>query len=149
MSTITDNVQAVLDHLGIRGVQFVFVAPDRIFCLDTLGDLEAHIHDHPEHWFKDTIDVLHEHIEGSWRERCRPSMQCCKRRISQINPNHTPYLYRWELDIDFSPTDSPVDFARHAWEVIDNALTHHTTDENKVSPMLAERFAKENDEQHA
>jgi len=141
MASIVENITRVLDALGIQGVQYVDIEQDRIYAIDRLGQLQAHIDAHPEHWFKDAVDVFHPDIAGSYRERCRPSLQACKRPISQINPNHPDARFRWELDIDFSPTDSLTDFARHSFEVIENGTTGHKTNQNEVARRLDARFA--------
>ena len=140
-ASIIDNLTTILDELGIKGFQFVDIEPDRVFGIDRLGQLQAHIDAHPEHWHEDPFDPFHESIVGSWRERCHPSLQACKRAISQINPNHPDALFRWELDIDFSPTDSLRDFVEHSLEVLDNEFTGHLTNQQKVARLLAQRFA--------
>ena len=141
--TITENIRAILDHLGIKGVYIVDRFPDRVNAIDGFGELRKHIAEHPEHWQHDAWDPLHKHIAASYRERTRPSMQVCLHPISQINPNHPPEQYYDELDVDFSPPDSPLNFLRHSAEVIHNEVTRHLTDEDKAARLLAERFAKE------
>ena len=148
--TITQNIRAILDHLGIGGVVIVDEFPDRVNMLDTLGELAKHVRDHPEHWMKDPeifgmpLDPFHgSNVSGSYRERTRPSMQFVTHPISQVNPNHPPEPYYCEGDVDFSPPDSPLNFLRHSAEVIHNEVTRHLTDEDEAARLLAERFAKE------
>lgn len=141
MATIRENVELVLKHLGIEGVKIVDELPDRVNALDTLGQLRKHIAEHPEHWLHDAWDPLHGHISASYRERARPSMQVCLHPISQINPNHPPETEYDEIDVDFAPPDTPLDFLRHTKEVLDNAITRRKTDQNEVAVLLAARFA--------
>lgn len=141
MATIKENVQTVLLALGIQGVKIVDEFPDRVNALDTLGQLRQHIRDHPEHWMQDGWDPLHGKITASFREKARPSLQVCLHPISWINPNHPPEHEYDELDVDFSPPDSPLDFLRHTLEVGDNFIRQRKTNEDEVGRLLAERFA--------
>lgn len=148
--TITENVRAVLNHLGIPGVVIIEEFPDRVNMLDTLGALRQHVIDHPEHWMRDPailghpLDPFHgSNVSGSYRERTRPSLQFVTHPISQINPNHPPQDHYDEGDVDFSPPDSPINFLRHSAEVGYNLMTRSKTDEDEAARLLAERFAKE------
>ncbi len=142
--TITENIDAILLHLGINGVAIIEELPDRVRALDTLGELQKHIDTHPEHWMRDIYDPLHAGlITHSYRERYRPSMQICTHPISQINPNHPPETQYMEMDVDYSPPDNPLDFLRHSAEVGHNLITRNKTDENEAARLLAARFARE------
>lgn len=148
MATIRQNVERILKALGIEGVEIVDEMPDRVNALDTLGQLRQHIRDHPEHWMKDPtifgrpLDPFHgSNVSGSYRERSCPSLQFVTHPISQINNPGIPCYD--EMDVDFSPPDSPLNFLRHTAEVGHNLITGETTDQDEVARLLAERFEKE------
>ena len=148
MPTIVDNITRVLDALGISGVQYVDIYPDRVSAIDRLGQLRQHVIDHPEHWMRDPmigghpIDPFHgSNVSGSYRELARPSLQFVTHPISRIPPNHPPEDHYDEMDIDFSPPDSPLNFLRHTAEVGHNLITRQKTDEAEVARLLDERFA--------
>lgn len=147
--SISINVKLILLHLGISGVVILEELPDRVRAIDTLGQLQRHIDEHPEHWMQDAFDPLHGRISGSWREHARPSLQRCTHPISRINPNHPPEDHYDELDVDFSPPDSPINFLRHSAEVGYNFITREKTNQVEVARLLAERFKEKTDGESA
>jgi hypothetical protein len=142
--TISDNILRNLKELGVNGVEPFETRPDRLFCWDLLGELEAHFHAHPEHWLADHLDPLHgASMRENWREKATPSMQCVKHAISQVNHPHLPDDAFWEIDFDEQAPTNPAYLAEHLGVCIVHAIRHSTTDENAISAGLDKRYAKE------
>jgi hypothetical protein len=147
MATIRENIQRVIDQLGIFGLVEVpgSARPDRLFFYDTLGQLAAHTRD-KTHWTEDLIrDTLHgKSLRWSRRERPRPSMQVCEHEISQINHpvdelgNPLPRFF-YEIDFDYAAPSSVEGIFIHGEEILVNALTGHLTNQDVVSIGLNAR----------
>ena len=149
MATIRGNIERVLAELGIQGLVEIpdTARPDRLFFYDTLGELEKHMADHPEHWSEDFIpDHFHgKSLRHSFRERLRPSMQCCEHEISLVNQQTLPpdqrHQWFWEIDFDEAGPNSLEGIFIHGEEVFVNALTGDLTNQNDIAGKLDRRLA--------
>jgi hypothetical protein len=141
MPTISTNVARILNVLGIQGVQiFDESRPDRVFAWDTKRQMAVECLVNRTHWMLDFHDPLHgKSTRESFREKTRPSMQCCFHEISQIAGTATD-RYFLELDFDEAPPSNPETIFIHAKEVIVNALTGELTNQDDIARRLDERL---------
>ena len=139
--TITDNVERNLKALGIEGVVIYQTEPDRLFVWDTLGQLEAHCKNHPEHWMSDNLDPLHgASMRANYREKATPSMQCVEHAISQINHPNLPRPNIWEVDFDEECPRTPITIVEHLGVCVIHAIRHTKTNQDNISAGLDKRY---------
>lgn len=143
---IRTNIQAWLDHHGIKGCEFIeepeMQFSDRVYVWDRQGMLLKHCVGRERYFSKHSGDN-HTRVKGvdtvrmSFRERARPSLQVTVQEAPLSNPESV-YL---ELDFDFhNPSEGFAGLFGHAAEVFKNKLTGCTTDQEKVALGLQYRF---------
>lgn len=141
MATIRQNVERMLAILGVTGVEiFDESRPDRVFAWDTKRQMAVECMVNREHWMLDAYDPLHgKSTRESFREKTRPSMQCCFHEVSQVAGTATD-RYFLEIDFDEAPPSNPETILIHAKEVIVNAITGHLTNQDDIARRLDERL---------
>ncbi len=147
MATIRDNVGRVLASYRVGGVTLADLVyytvgrqePDRIFCWpidDTLLKFMLR-----EDWHRDPAPAaeLFHGVRLSFREpRFEPSLQVCVHWVRSATED--PVKYFLEIDLDFhNVARDPIG---HLGEVLGNAFTRSTTDQDKIAVALDVRFAK-------
>lgn len=143
MATIRENVERLLAVLAVNGVEIFEERPDRVFAWDRNRELVVECAINRTHWMLDGWDPLHgKSLRESFREKVRPSMQCCFHEISPLSPSRED-RYFVEIDFDQSAPKDLVGIVIHGKEVLVNALTGGLTNQDDISRRLDTRFQKQ------
>lgn len=146
MATILENLTRVLNELKIQGVEPSDLSrPDRVFAFDRKRELLVHmLRYRGEHWHEDARGFELQKFHGrsaiaSFREVSSPSMQVVVHAISDASPSRED-CYFVELDIDHQAPINPMKLLVHGEEVLVNAFTHATTDQDDIERRLVARL---------